>query len=467
MKPASFHSLRLLAALLSALILAAPVLIAEDWTRFRGPNGSGISDAAGFPTEFGPEKNVRWKSPMRPGKSSPVLTSRRVFLTSFTDDKLYTQCFDRETGKLLWERSIERRRKALLHQLNEPASVSPVTDGRNVYVFFEDWGLLSYDEIGELRWKTPLGPFLNEQGLGASPILVDGLLVLQVDHAAGSYIAAFDPANGETKWKTDRTETDSWTTPVVHQSGDDARIITVSTRLIGAYKPADGRRTLTQGGAGGVMVASPVLAGDTVYAFGYNFETAPPFAGTLSELDMNGSGALEPAEYEGQSFYTAVAKYRGDHDGILEQIDWDDIMGKRDGPSRMVAMRLEPDGSARELWYRERGFQNVVPSPLVYDGVLYWVKNGGILTAIDATTGEELKKGRLKGAIDGYSASPVAADGKIYFPSETGKVSVVKPGAEWEVIAVNDLDDGVYATPALSAGTIFLRTDSWLYCFGD
>ena len=239
MNPTQFPTLRLLPALLLALLPTASELVAEDWTRFRGPNGSGIAGGTGFPTEFGPDKNVRWKSPMRPGKSSPVLTSRRVFLTSYSDDRLYTQCFDRETGNRLWERSIERRRKALLHQLNEPASVSPVTDGRNVYVFFEDWGLLSYDEEGELRWKTPLGPFLNEQGLGASPILVDGLLVLQVDHAAGSYIAAFDPANGETKWKTDRAETDSWTTPLVHRNGDDARIVTVSASLIGAYEPAD------------------------------------------------------------------------------------------------------------------------------------------------------------------------------------------------------------------------------------
>ncbi len=282
MNPVALHVGRFLLL----VVVTASMPAAEEWTRFRGPNGSGVADGAGFPVTFGPDKNVRWKSAMRAGKSSPVLTARRVFLTSYSDDKLYTQCFDRETGTLLWERSVGRRRKALLHQLNEPASVSPVTDGRNVYVFFEDRGLLSYDEEGELRWSTPLGPFLNEQGLGASPILVDGLLVLQVDHAAGSYIAAFDASNGETKWKTDRAETDSWTTPLVHRMGETSRIITVSTRLIGAYEPANGRRTLTEEGAAGVMVASPVLAGDTVYAFGYNFETAPPFAGTLAAAGL-------------------------------------------------------------------------------------------------------------------------------------------------------------------------------------
>ena len=466
MNPARAHS-RSFLLLLFPFLLTAAGLGAEDWTRFRGPNGSGVSSATGFPAEFSPDKNVRWKAPVRAGKSSPVLTSRRIFLTSFSGEKLYTQCFDRETGKLLWERSIGRRRKALLHQLNEPASASPVTDGRNVYVFFEDWGLFSYDETGKLRWKTPLGPFSNEQGLGASPILVDGLLVLQIDHADGSYIAAFDPANGETKWRTDRPERDSWTTPLVYRRGDAARIVTVSTRLFGAYDPSSGERTLTEAGAAGVMVASPVLAGETVYAFGYNFETAPPFSNALSGYDANGDGKLAPAEYDGNSFYTAVAMFRGDRDGDLERQDWDDIMGVRGGPSRLVAMRLEPGGGARELWHFESGFNGVIPSPLVYDGVLYLVKNGGIVTAMDAETGEMLKRGRLREAIDGYSSSPVAADGKIYFSSESGKVSVVKPGAEWEVMFVNDLNDGVFATPALSGGAIFVRTDSWLYCFAN
>ena len=466
MNPAKQHARGFFLLLLLLLLLTTPGLDAEEWSRFRGPNGSGVSTATGFPAEFGPDKNVRWKAPVRAGKSSPVLTSRRIFLTSFSGEKLYTQCFDRETGKLLWERSIGRRRKALLHQLNEPASASPVTDGRNVYVFFEDWGLFSYDETGELRWKTPLGRFSNEQGLGASPILVDGVLVLQVDQADSSYIVAFDPANGETKWRTDRPEKDSWATPLVHRQ-DTARILTVSSRLFGAYDPATGKRTLTEQGAAGVMVASPVLAGDTIYAFGYNFETIPDFGGALSQYDGNGDGKLAPAEYEGHSFYTAVATFWGDRDGDLEQQDWNEIMGYRGGRSRLVAMRLDPGGGARELWNFESGFTSVIPSPLVYDGVLYYVKNGGILTAIDAETGKMLKRGRLREAIDGYSSSPVAADGKIYFASESGKVSVVKPGAEWEVMLVNDLNDGVFATPALSGGAIFVRTDSWLYCFTD
>ena len=449
--------------LLGPSLLNMSALFAEEWTRFRGPNGSGISTDSGFPAEFDPDTKARWKSSIQPGKSSPVLTPRHVFLTSFQGNRLFTQCFDRESGTLFWEKWIERHRSALLHQLNEPASASPVTDGRNVYVFFEDWGLLSYDDQGKLRWKVPLGPFWNEQGLGASPILVDDTLILQVDHAAGSYIAACDTANGETKWKTDRAETDSWTTPLVHRTKGMVRIITASSRLIGAYELSGGRRTMTEVGGSGVMVASPVLAGNTIYAFGYNSESS--FAGTLERLDTNRDGGLAPNEYEGDSYLTAIAKYRGDRDGIIEQPDWDDIMSKRGGPSRLVALHLETNGGGQELWYQERGFLSVIPSPLVYDGILYFVKNGGIVTALDAKTGELLKKERLKGAVEGYSASPVAAAGKVYFGSEGGKISVVKAGAAWEVIAVNDLQDAMYATPALSNGAIFARTDTWLYCF--
>ncbi len=445
------------------LLLTVVVASAGDWTRFRGPNGTGIAADSGYPLEFGPDKNVVWKTEVRKGKSSPILSDDRLFLTSFGGEKLYTQCFDRETGKLLWEKSVGRKRSALLHEFNEPGSVSPVTDGKNVYVFFEDVGMLSYTSEGKLRWKTPLGPFFNEQGLGASPILVGGLLILQADHAAGSYIAAFNPENGETVWKTDRPETDSWTTPLVHQD----RIVTVSTKLFGSYDPKTGKRILMKEGAAGVMVASAVLAGDTVFAFGYNFLVPPSFDGPLKKLDQDGDGAVSPAEYGDHSFYTAVANYRGDRDGILEKQDSDEIMGKRDGPDRLVAMRLESGGNAKELWHYEQGFNGVIPTPIAYDGILYFVKNGGILTALDAETGKMLKRGRLGNAIEGYSASPVAADGRLFFLAEDGKLSVVRPGADWEVERVNDLGEGLFATPALSDGAIYLRTDSALYRFEE
>lgn len=450
-----------------ALALPAP---AEPWNRFRGPNGSGVSADKGFPIEFGPSKNLLWKTRVPQGKSSPALNARRVFLTSASDDKLFTHCYDRETGKLVWEKAVVRRRRAFVHPLNEPAAPSPVTDGENVYAFFEDWGLVSYDAAGNLRWKTPLGPFSNNQGIGASPIFLDGLIVLQIDQAADSYIAAFDAADGETVWRTARGEHEGWATPIAYRpEGRAAHLLTVGDGLFGAHDVRSGKRTLNEFKLGGYIPASPVLEDNVLIAYGYNIAAPTSFDKLLSTRDANGDGRLSAGEYK-DSFFTGIARFRGNRNGVIERAEWDVVKNAYAGPSRLSAVRLESaaDGSIRceELWSYERSFQGVIPSPLLYRGVLYFVKNGGILTAMDAQTGRMLKQGRLRGAIDPYSSSPVAAEGKIFTASEAGNVSVLKAGGEWETLAVNALEGGVFATPALSGGKIFARTDEWLYCFG-
>ena len=215
--------------------------------------------------------------------------------------------------------------------------------------------------------------------------------------------------------------------------------------------------------------ASPVLENNVLIAYGYNIAAPTSFDKLLSTRDANGDGRLSASEYK-DSFFTGIARFRGNRDGVIERAEWDVVKNAYAGPSRLSAVRLESaaDGSIRceELWSYERSFQGVIPSPLLYRGVLYFVKNGGILTAMDAQTGRMLKQGRLRGAIDPYSSSPVAAEGKIFTASEAGNVSVLKAGGEWETLAVNALEGGVFATPALSGGKIFARTDEWLYCFG-
>src|SRR5690242_15040746 len=150
--------------LLFAFFLPVLAVTAQEWPRFRGPNGSGIATGGGFPTAFNKSTNLRWRTPVRPGKSSPVLTRRHVFLTALENGKLFTQCFDRETGKLLWERSVNRGRVEPAHHLNHPAAITPVTDGEAVYAFFPEYGLVASDADGKELWKAPLGPFSNENG---------------------------------------------------------------------------------------------------------------------------------------------------------------------------------------------------------------------------------------------------------------------------------------------------------------
>ena len=446
---------------------------AEDWTRFRGPNGSGVSNDTGFPVEFGKTSNILWRTPVKPGKSSPVLTSKNVFLTGFENEKLFTQCFDRATGKLLWEGVEIRTPRPEGNLLNNPAAITPVTDGENVYVFFKDIGLISYDPAGKARWRVPLGPFMNSMGLGASPILAGDAIVLQVDQIAGSYIAAFDRRNGEILWKTPREESESWATPLIYGS----LILTAGPGQYGAHRLADGKRVFSHPGLSPAMVASPVLDHDTIYAFGYGADSPSPFSRALSRLDKNHDGQLTPDEYENipgdtadrqqAAMYIAMGKFMGNRDGIVTQDKWDAWGRHVGGPTGLLAVHLDAATGPRELWRFDKGFAGVIPSPLLYDGVLYVVKNGGILTAFNPSTGEVLKTGRVRGALGGYSASPVAADGKIFLTSEEGKLAVLKAGRDWDVLAVNDLAEGSFATPALSAGRLYVRTDEGLYCFGS
>ena len=251
---------RYTALLLLVFSLTTSGVRGEDWDRFRGPNGSGIAQGAGYPTKFGPGRNVVWKASVRPGKSSPVLTDQHIFLTAFEDGKLFTQCFNRRSGKLVWERTEQREREADLHQLNEPASTSPVTDGESVYVFFRDVGLISYDAAGNVRWKEPVGPSSNFMGLSSSPIIDGGLLIVQADQVGGSYVVGFNPSNGETQWKTSRDEGQGWATPLIYKpSTGSAQIVTASRGWIGGHRLGDGKRLWGKRAISPAIVASPIF----------------------------------------------------------------------------------------------------------------------------------------------------------------------------------------------------------------
>ncbi len=450
-----------------AAFLFLTCLAGEDWTRFRGPNGSGVSKDKGFPTVFAKDKNVQWRTPVRPGKSSPVLTRRHIFLTASDRGKLYTQCFERKSGKLLWERSVDRARTEIANRLNHEAAPTPVTDGENVFSFFKDFGLVSYDSAGKLRWTAPLGPFANAQGLSASPILAGDSVIILADQWENSFIGAFSVANGEMRWKASREETESWGTPVLHEAaGAPPRIATVSRGLFAMHAVSDGRRAVTLEGLAIAVIASPVIDGDTVYAFGYGVETAAPFGPRVERLDRNKDGRLSPEEYGDDPILNNVGARAGNRDGVVTEDEWKIFADRVLGPNALFAVRIE-GGGARILWRYDKNFTSVIPSPLHYQNVLYVVRNGGILTTHDASTGGVLKTARIEGALGGYSSSPVAAEGKVWLASEEGKVSVLRAAGEWDVLAVNDLGEGCYATPALSEGVIYLRTEQALYAFRE
>jgi hypothetical protein len=227
---------------------------------------------------------------------------------------------------------------------------------------------------------------------------------------------------------------------------------------------ADGARTWTMQGLSPAVVASPILDRDVLYTFGYGHDEPTPFSNVLARLDKNHDGQLTEDEYGKDGMLRTIARFDGNRDGIVTREKWEARQKQVVAPSILMAIRLGP--KPVELWRYEKSFVGVIPSPLLYNGTLYIIRNGGILAAFDPATGKPGKTGRLAGALGGYSASPVAADGKLYITSEEGKVSVVRAAADWEVLAVNDIGEGCFGTPALADGMIYMRTSDALYCFG-
>ncbi|MFN0172082.1 MAG: PQQ-binding-like beta-propeller repeat protein [Bryobacteraceae bacterium] len=450
-------------AVLAAL---AFTLHAADWSRFRGPNGSGVAGDTGYPTDFGPDRNVVWKTELPPGLSSPVISERHVFLTGLDGELLATFCLDRATGKILWRRHVERDRAEKLHKLNHPASASAVADGRNVFVFFPDFGLVSYTDDGAERWRVALGPFDNTYGMGASPVLAGGLVVLVCDQNRGSFIAAWDRDTGKPRWRVARPDALSGhSTPIVYRDW----ILAPGSYQMEAYEVQTGRVVWTAQGLPGELKSVPVIDGNLVYIHGYNTPendpgrliAIPPFAKVLKSHDKDGNGEISRQEAPTPHVARYFVFLDVDRNGGLNANEWANYARTMQAENALLAFRI---GGGLE-WKFQRSIPQL-PSPLVYQGIVYLINEGGILTTLDAKTGKLHKQARLRGESDRYYASPVAADGRVFIASHTGVVTVLGAGPDQETIAVNPLDEETLATPALAGGRIYLRTRSRLYCFG-
>jgi len=451
--------------------------ISADWRQFRGLNGSGVSDEAGLPTQFGPSQNVVWKTALPPGHSSPVLTSNQIFVTAFEGQKLLVVCLDRTGGKIHWKREVPRNRTEELHKANSPASPSPVTDGTNVYAFFTDFGLISFGPDGKERWKLPLGPFNNPFGLGASPILAGDKVLMVCDQESGSFFVAVDKNSGQVKWRVERPEyTRGFATPVIYQPQDGPLQVIVSGSLqLTAYSAENGKEVWWVRGLTWQMKSTPVLSHDTIYVHGWaggadegQQEEIPPFEEVLKKMDSNRDGRLSQQEITNPRWKEDWRSMDLDRDGTLNERDWYFYRARRSAQNAVLAFRLGGQGDMTQksfLWRYQKSLPNV-PSPLLYKDVLYLMKEGGILTALDPLTGKVLKQGRLQGALGDYFASPVAADDKVFTASHESKVTVLKPGGQWEVLAINDLGEECNATPAIADGRLYIRTRNTLYCFG-
>ena len=477
-------SILLLAILLSSALTS---FANDDWSQFRGPNGTGVSETKGLPTEFGPAKNVVWKTPLPPGHSSPVLTRDRIFVTAHDKDKLFVISLDRQTGKILWQKEAPRGQTGRLQNVNGPASPSPVTDGTNVYVFFQDFGMISYDAAGKERWKLPLGPFNMFYGFGASPILVDDKVILPVDQDnPSSYLIAVDKDSGKLRWKIERPIVISgYSTPIVYKPAKGPKqIIVPESFQLSAYSVADGKRVWWVRGLACEMKSIASHDSEYLYINGWGFPQNQPgrqvstisFEEGLAAYDKDKDHMITKAEITAaggtaqmdKMLSAAFEAFDMNRDEKLNARDWEVFRAMMASENGLLAIKMggEGDQTANAIRWRYTKPVPQVPSTLLYQGVLYMINDSGILLSFDPATGNVLKQGRLHGAIDKYFSSPVAADDKVYLIGQGGQVSVLKAGGDWQVLAVNELDDECYATPAIADGHIYIRTRSALYSFG-
>ena len=444
-----------------------------EWLGFRGTNGTGVAEGVSVPADFGPSKNLRWKTPVPFGRSSPVVTADRIFLTASEGDKLITISLNRKTGKVLWRKEIVRPRQMPIYRANDPASPSPVSDGKNVYAFFGELGLVSYGPDGQERWRVPLGPFNSFYGMGGSPVLAGNSLVMVCDQRANSFIVAVDSRNGNVRWKTNRNNFEGYSTPVVYtpKSGP-AQVIVLGSATLDAYSLETGERLWWVTQVGSYPKGVPVLYGDLVYvnAEGGDDPFLPPFEVSLKQSDSNNDRKLAREEVKSHAeAYDHFGWLDANNDGYIEQSEYDFVRTSTTAGHGITAVRLGGRGDITPtsvVWRVKKAYPNI-PAPLLYQGVMYLMKEGGIVTSLDPMTGQVLKTGRTPEALEEYYSSPIAADGKVFMLSASCKATVLKAGAQWEVLATNDLGEECWATPAIAGDSIYIRTRNSMYAFGQ
>lgn len=437
--------------LISILLAFTAVAADSNWPQFRGVEASGAgtgSPPASWNGETG--SNILWKTPIPGlGYSSPVIWGNKIFLTSsvpksggtaevklglYGDIKPVTDegpqdfnvyCLDRKTGKILWTRTAASGEpKVKRHPKSSHANPTPATDGKHLVVFFGSEGLYTYDLNGKLLWKKDLGTLdagffmvpAAQWGFASSPILHDGMVIVQADVQKDSFLAAFEVRTGKELWRTARKDVPTFGTPAVAPTtagGKSGRQVVVNGwKHIAGYDLKSGQEIWHMAGGGDIPVPTPV--------------------------HQNGLIVITNAHGPGRPIYAIRSDAAGD-------------------------LSAKPDALA---WKQERA-GNYMQTPLLHDGIGYFCFDNGVLTTFQLSNGERLYQQRLGAGKSGFSSSPVAADGRLYITNEDGHTFVVKLGREYQLIGENELGEQVMASPAISDGVLFLRGRSHLYAVGE
>jgi outer membrane protein assembly factor BamB len=466
------------AFLMSAAIGAAGIVRADSWPQFRGPNASGRPNAdTPLPSEIGPHKNVIWVTELPGGHSSPVVMADRIFLTAERSKLLVTLAIDRASGKVLWERDAGNERLEEIHHIGSHAMASPVADSERVITFFGSSGLFCYDYAGKLLWKLPLGPFKNNYGSASSPILMGNLVLLNQDHDLDSFLLAVDKTSGKVVWKADRSEFPrGFSTPIVWSNEGSNEIVVSGGLRVCAYSPANGRELWTVRGSARTCSMTPVVGSDgtlfvTEWTPGGDENdriVAESFEDMTGRYDANKNGQIERDEIPPGPLSSRFDQIDRDKDGHItaREYNWArNIFNSAQNATLAIRPGARGDATATHVRWKYSKNLPYIPSPVFDGGQLYMVKNGGIVSCVDAARGKLLRQTRAPGSHDYYS-SPVIGDGKLLVVDVTGIATFFGATPELKAISTADFEESTYATPALVEGRIYLRTKTHLYCFG-
>src|SRR5262245_7717615 len=338
----------------------------DVWLRFRGPNGSGVAEGSTLPTEFGAKKNLAWKTAVPFARSSPVVTADRIFLTASEEDKLVTIALDRKTGKLLWRRDVPRARHMTIYKANDAASPTPVSDGKNVFAFFAELGLISYGPDGKERWRLPLGPFNSFYGMGGSPVLAGNTLVMVCDQRTNSFIIAVDARDGKELWRKSRPNFEAYSTPAIYSPKDGpAQILVLGSQTLDAYSLEKGERLWWVTKVGLYPKGVPIVGPDMVYVTGDGGDEPffPPFDDILKANDKDKDQRLSREELK--SIPEATEHFGwvdANNDGYIDLTEWDFIRNSSHTSGHgLSAVRLGGQGdlTTKVVWRLQKSYPSI------------------------------------------------------------------------------------------------------------
>ena len=443
------------------------------WPQFRGASGSGVALESDVPLYFNQTSNVVWKISCASGHSSLCIWDRLIFYTGVEKKQLLTFCLDRETGKELWRQPAPTLGLEKTTSLGSPACSTPATDGAIVVSYFGSYGLLCYNFKGDLLWSLPLPMPVTQHGTGTSPILAGDNVILLCDQDVNSYLLAVDRKTGRIAWRKERPGfRRGFASPLYLKTPDQEAIIVAGTLKAVAYGVADGAEIWSMKGLPNEMCATPVAGNGLIFVGGWTSGVGDvkmaDFESQLKALDRNKDGMISREESDG------VARYHfpyidANKDEQISREEWDSLAAIFN-ESKSAFYAIKPGGKgditqSHVVWSQTKGLP-YVPSPLFYRGAIYLVKNGGLLTCLNAETGIPCYAEAKLGAGGDYYASPVAANGKILLTSRKGIVTEIKAGDKLEILAQNDMGDSILATPALVGNRIYIRTQNEILAIG-